>query len=444
MKIESKPRHKENHETAHIRQDTERQDGKKVPERSLEKELKGDAKASILDMIRETLTNPKEFFSNKLSVDKFSYVKKKIESDKKHEETEKKKIEAKHNKQEKIQDKNLRKLIKKRIIEKRTKSQRKRFFEDHIEKAGLDVKLSDVQKKILTNAVILALAEMILLLAFNLSIGAGLFKIMIDSFLVFTLGIVLNYNILFLSFFVYIDIKIYQRKKAVEEVLPEYLQLVAANISAGIPIDQSLWLAVRPQFGVLSKEIEIVAKKSLTGTNLNEALLEFSNKYDSILLKRTIHLIIEGIEAGGPLAQLLERITTDIIETKIMKKEMAANVMTYVIFITFASIVAAPFMFGLANQLVVIITNLMSSLDISSMQSSVFTITQDAIRISDFQIFSVVLLSVTAIFSGMIISVIKNGNVRDGLQNIPVLIAVSLVIYFIAIKAMGMLFAGMF
>lgn len=432
MKIENKKKQKEKPQETH-------------KAASIENEIRAVSpdKVPVISRLKEIIKNPKEFLKG-FKQDKFSYVKKKIESDKKHEETAKKKIEEKHNKQEKIQDKNLRKLIKKKIIEKRTKSQRKRFFEDHIEKAGLDVKLSDVQKKIISNSIILAFAELILLLAFNISSGVGVWKIIIDSFLILILGTVLNYNIIFLSFFIYIDIKIYKRKKDVEEVLPEYLQLVAANISAGIPIDQSLWLAVRPQFGVLSKEIEIVAKKSLTGTNLNEALLEFSKKYDSVLLKRTIHLIIEGIEAGGPLALLLERITTDIIETKIMKKEMAANVMTYVIFIMFASIVAAPFMFGLANQLVVIITNLMGSLDLSSSQSSVFTITQDAIRIADFQIFSVVLLSVTAIFSGMIISVIKNGNVRDGLQNIPVLIVVSLVIYFIAVKSMGMLFAGMF
>ena len=376
--------------------------------------------------------------------DKLSYVKNKIESDKKHEEHEIKRKEEEHKKQEKIQDKNLRKLIKKKIKEKKTGGQRKRFFEDNIEKAGLEIKLPDLQKKILIVSSVMVILEAILLIIFNAVNGAGIFQIIFDSILLLALGIVLHYNVIMLSFFTYIDIKIYQRKKAVEEVLPEYLQLVAANISAGIPIDQSLWLAVRPQFGVLSKEIEIVAKKSLTGTNLNEALMEFSKKYDSVLLKRTIHLIIEGIDAGGPLANLLERITTDIIETKIMKKEMAANVMTYVIFITFASIVAAPFMFGLANQLVNIITNLMGSLDLSNMQSSSFAISKDAILIGDFQIFSVVLLSVTAIFSGMIISVIKNGNIRDGLQNIPVLIGISLAIYLVAIKLLGLMFAGMF
>jgi pilus assembly protein TadC len=61
--------------------------------------------------------------------------------------------------------------------------------------------------------------------------------------------------------FFYFDYKIYQRTKEIEEVLPEFLQLTSANISAGMTIDRALWFAVRPKFGVLAKEIEEVAKK---------------------------------------------------------------------------------------------------------------------------------------------------------------------------------------
>lgn len=380
---------------------------------------------------------------NLFSFDKISYVENKIKQDKKIEEQTKRNLDKKRKLDEKRLDGELRKRIKKKIKEKKTKAQRKRFFEENIEKAGLDIRIDKIEKNILFISFIFVILESIFLAIFYSIQGTLIFKIILDILFILTLGLILHYYLILLIFFIFIDVKIYKRKKDVDEVLPEYLQLVAANINAGIPIDQSLWLAVRPQFGVLSKEIEICAKKSITGTNLNEALLEFSRKYDSVLLKRTIHLITEGIDAGGPLATLLDRITKDIVETNIMKKEMAANVMTYVIFITFASIVAAPFMFGLANQLVLIITGLMGSLDTSSMQNSALSISQDAILIGDFRIFSVFLLSVTAIFSGMIISVIKNGNIRDGLKNIPPLIIVSLIIYFISINMMGIMFSGM-
>jgi len=53
-------------------------------------------------------------------------------------------------------------------------------------------------------------------------------------------------------------------------------------------IDRALWYAVRPRFGVLANEIEIVAKETMRGQDLKIALQNFADKYDSILLKNKI------------------------------------------------------------------------------------------------------------------------------------------------------------
>ena len=66
-------------------------------------------------------------------------------------------------------------------------------------------------------------------------------------------------------------------------------------------IDKALWYAVRPKFGVLANEIETVAKETMKGEDLKIALQKFADKYDSILLKRSISLLSEGIDAGGEI-----------------------------------------------------------------------------------------------------------------------------------------------
>src|SRR3989338_1174040 len=98
-------------------------------------------------------------------------------------------------------------------------------------------------------------------------------------------------------------------------------------------IDRALWYAVRPRFGVLAKEI-------MGGADLKESLEKFALRYDSTLLKRVVSMINEGIEAGGEIGELLNRIALDIQQQKSMLKEMSANVTTYVIFISFATVVA--------------------------------------------------------------------------------------------------------
>lgn len=249
-------------------------------------------------------------------------------------------------------------------------------------------------------------------------------------------------------FYFVIDFKIYNRRKEVEEVLPDFLQLASANLNAGMPIDQALWFAVRPRFGILAKEIEEVAKSTIVGEDLGPALTKFSNKYDSVMLKRTVNLILEGLEAGGEIGPLLNKISIDIQETRILRKDMAANVTTYVIFISAATLFAAPFLFALSGQLLSIIQNLVSNINIpkeaggGAMMSMSFSST--AITMHDFNIFAIATLTVTAFFSAVIISTIKYGNVKDGIKYIPIYIAITVILYLILSKALAYFLGGMF
>ena len=77
--------------------------------------------------------------------------------------------------------------------------------------------------------------------------------------------------------------------RMIEENLPDYLEFTSANLRAGMPIDRALWFAVRPRFGVLAKEIEDVAKRTLAGEDLHVALVDFAKKYDSQILLRSVY-----------------------------------------------------------------------------------------------------------------------------------------------------------
>lgn len=244
----------------------------------------------------------------------------------------------------------------------------------------------------------------------------------------------------------FLEMRMYNRTKELEEVLPDFLQLTSANISAGMPIDRALWLAIRPNFGVLAKEIEDVAKATLSGEDLADSLRQLVARYDSVMLKRSISILLEGLDAGGELAVLLNKIALNIQELKIMRKEMAANVTTYAIFISFASVGIAPILFALATQLIHIILNITSGLDLSAGASSMISISTDIGPglIRDFKIYCILMLSVTAGMSAAIISVIRRGNIREGIKNIPVYIIISLILYMIANSALATMFGGFF
>lgn len=247
-------------------------------------------------------------------------------------------------------------------------------------------------------------------------------------------------------FYFVIDFKIFNRRKELEEVLPDFLQLTSANINAGMPLDQALWYAVRPRFGILAKEIEEVAKSTLVGEDLGDALTNFSKRYDSLMLKRTVNLMLEGLDAGGQIGPLLNKISIDIQETRIIKKDMAANVTTYVIFISFATLLAAPFLFALSTQLLYIIQSLMSNINIPAQAASggmlSISLSKDTVSMGDFKIFAICALIVTSFFSAIIISTIRYGNVREGIKYIPIFIITSVFLYIVSTWVLNYFLGG--
>lgn len=262
---------------------------------------------------------------------------------------------------------------------------------------------------------------------------------------------ILSYLIaLFISiFFVYslVVLKKNKRKNELEIVLADYLQIVAANLNAGMPIDQALWYAVRERFGVLSENIEVVARKVMGGIDLEDALLEFAKSYDSDLLNKSILLLIEGLRSGGELAPLVNKISWNIKETQLLEKEIAAETTTYTVFIVFASLFAAPALYALSHRIITIMSEVSSKIDITATTGISTAIPLNlgaqAISADDFKLFAIINLVITAIISGIIISKIKKGGAKAGLKFIPFFILVAIVLFLIMIVILSALFSDL-
>jgi Flp pilus assembly protein TadB len=267
------------------------------------------------------------------------------------------------------------------------------------------------------------------------------------ALLFFTIGTAVSYGITTIALRQIMELKVYNRKKEVEEVLADFLLLTSANVRAGMTIDKALWHAVRPRFGVLAREIEMVAKRTLSGDDLDSALYEFAESYDSVLLKRSVSLLVEGLNAGGEIAGLLNNIALNIQETQIIRKEMGSAVTTYAIFIQFATVFAAPFLFALAGELLKVVGKLSQVVDIDSglMQQSGFAFSfggGGGLVYSDFLIFAMVTLTATSVISSIIVSTIKKGDAREALTSVPGTLAFSISFFFLISYFLGKFLGG--
>jgi len=231
----------------------------------------------------------------------------------------------------------------------------------------------------------------------------------------------------------YLDIVIYNRTKTMEEVVPEFLKYVSENLRGGMSFDKALWSSIRPEFGVLSDEIQLLAKKVMSGYGVDEAIEEFTNKYDSPTIKRSFGLIVEGMKGGAPLADLIERIHTDLTDTMDLKSEMSATNTTYVIFLTVIIMFISPALFGLSYNLLLVFRSIAGTLGGAMGHASNLPFQMGDMKIDadGFRNFSVVALCIISIFSSMIISIIRKGNIKQGLKYIPLYTIVAIVMYFI-------------
>ncbi len=246
-----------------------------------------------------------------------------------------------------------------------------------------------------------------------------------------------------LLIYFYLNIKIFRRTKLLESKLVDYLTLVATNLKGGLSFEKSLWMSIKPEFGILAKEIGLVSKKVMTGNDLSEALIEFSMKYDSPILRRSMNLIIGEIESGGTIVKVIDKVIENLRKTRLLKEEMAASTVTYMIFIGAIVMVISPALFALSAQLLQVVIGFANDIGASIGNSGgalPFTISEIHVNMRDFKLFSYASLGTIAIFSALIISIIEKGSIKNGMKYIPLFLSTSIVLFTIFDVVLGLLF----
>lgn len=266
---------------------------------------------------------------------------------------------------------------------------------------------------------------------------------LIFTFLVWTIIPIGLSAAVILGIYFYLDIKIFNRAKDMEDKLGDYLTFVSTNLKGGMSFEASLWGAIKPEFGLLAEEMGLISKRVMTGSDLIESVNIFAKKYPSPIIRRTMNLIISEIESGGKISSLIDDIIKDLKKTRILKQEMAASTLTYIIFISAIIIVISPILFSLSYQLLDVMLSFMqrfAGLNIQNMPISFSS--EGAVDPENFKRFSFFAISIISVFASMIVSIIQKGDIKSGLKYIPVYWGSSILIYLIAAGVLNTLFSG--
>jgi len=283
----------------------------------------------------------------------------------------------------------------------------------------------------------------------------GFLFALITSFITHTAGVLPIYLaiipcflLLEALFYVLVLMSVDSKTRFVETVLPDALQLMASNIRAGLTTDKALLLAARPEFGPLADEIRRIGRELMAGKSFAYSLMRTTRKIKSDVLAKTIDLMINSVKSGGKLADLLDQISADIRDQQIIKKEIQASVLMYVLFIFIAIAFGAPLLFAMSSFLVkMLVTNMAvigaempETLEVGDMPISMAEV---QITPEFIQMFAIISLSVSSFFGSIIIGLILKGNERAGLKYLPILLVLSIGLFFLGGYALDTMLGSM-
>jgi flagellar protein FlaJ len=248
------------------------------------------------------------------------------------------------------------------------------------------------------------------------------------------------------SVYMYLMLQVDAKARFVEEILPDVLQLMSSNLRAGLTTDRALLLSSRPEFGPFQEEINIVGKEITMGKTVKEAFLNIPNRIKSDKLLKTILLIVSGIESGGELASLLEQTADNLRKQKFVEEKIKSSIMMYIIFIFAAIGIGAPLLFGLSSFLVEVLTKNIASMDIPTTGVGAMPMSFSKVSISAKFVMSYAITSLigTSVLGSFILGLISNGKESRGIRYIPMLIIVSLSVFFLARLAIKSMIGGLF
>jgi Flp pilus assembly protein TadB len=226
-----------------------------------------------------------------------------------------------------------------------------------------------------------------------------------------------------------------RRRKEMERVLPDALLLISTNIKSGTSINRAFLASARDEFGPLEEELRKTAIEISGGKSVQEALNNLRARVKSEIFEDTLKILSDALSSGGNTADLLESSAADIRKSLELREEIKSSIRMYTIFILMAAVFGAPLLFSITVYMAETTTGMWEQADIGGASgfatggSTGISFQKPDVNTGFLVQFSILAITITNFFASLIISQIKNGNLKEGAKYIPFTISVSVALF---------------
>jgi flagellar protein FlaJ len=122
----------------------------------------------------------------------------------------------------------------------------------------------------------------------------------------------------------------YRWRKSIDERLPDLFRSVVQAQETGMTLPQALEEAAKRNYGSLTPELRKMTAQISWGLTFEDALLTFGRRVNTMLVQRTMPLIIEASRSGGHVEKVFDPLGKFIQTTLLLDKERHNQTRPYI------------------------------------------------------------------------------------------------------------------
>lgn len=237
-----------------------------------------------------------------------------------------------------------------------------------------------------------------------------------------------------------------QKKKEYEARFLEFVRNLVGAIKSGMPVPKAIiHVANESDYGAFTPNIKKLANQIEWAIPVHKALKTFAKETENEIIQRAVSTVIEAEQAGGNMEDVLESITTSLIEIKKIKEQRRASIhsqilQSYIIFFVFLGIMVIiqafliPYLGKMAGTNLLKgaasatdMINITTTVKINFASLSLFMISLKGWFMSMKGIFLMLSLF-QGFFAGIIIGKLSEGELLSGLKHSLILMTVSFLV----------------
>jgi flagellar protein FlaJ len=213
----------------------------------------------------------------------------------------------------------------------------------------------------------------------------------------------------------YIQKKLLKRR---EVAFSEFLYKLSELMRGGIdPVKGVVTLSRTANLGAITPNVQEAASAMLLGSSFEDAMHRMARSINSKLVSKYINIVVQAAYTGGNVADLLFRTSEDMRTVIAIEKDKEANLKQYIV------------IFYLAQGIIVALAYILSTSLLPLIQGVGLEMLGGGNGLSDINFergfFHMIVLN--ALFGGLIVGMITEGEMKHGLKHSAILIALSYV-----------------